>query len=224
MTATLLAPDDYAATVALASEATIRQRVYRQFAWDQSKANKLAYELSTIRLRGYDSRLAEIAREMGMPTATLEDAVTMDNIVQDSRGVAFQVLQTYNRDLKAFIAQQPRGASQAQLSASVREWANHRADWKTVQISKTELMEGRNQANGDVLAKNDLQLLQRATPQSAQCPQCKALVARGWMTPAQVDTTPPLHPGCVHSYEQRHLKDAVAAKSRIWLGTWVNNG
>lgn len=217
-----LLADEYEQVVSLASEATIRKRVAQRFTMHSERVAALAREIGTIRVRAYDARLGELSRQLGGPTGVLlTEPVVLDHLATEARRVAAGIAQTHNADLARFLGQQERGLSQRELAARTRDWHQARAHWKTTQVARTESIAGRVQADADVRSRNAIVARQRATPRSAQCPLCKALVAAGWL-PASDTVALPLHPACVHSWEQGdEAAQQVQGHARLWLGSWT---
>lgn len=216
MLATLTQP------IMLASGATIRRRIFGRFALGQDSIDALTQEIAELRVAAYEGRLTQIADAMGLDVEpSLTDSDVLNTLHQDARGSALSVIHTHNDDLRAFLAQQPKGLSQADLAARVRQWEADRQAWKSQQIVVTEGYGAANAADGDVLSRNRLQIERRLTPSQAEEELCARLVQRGWMKPSEIDFDLPVHPHCQHRWSYRQpLDTAVAGKSRVWLGDW----
>jgi hypothetical protein len=210
--------------VALASAATIRRRVFARFAYGLDDIERLAREIATVRVAAAEQRLAELRAAMGLPgrgRVAITDDVVLRAITRESRDAAAGIVMTHNRQLREFLARQPRDLSQRKLAARVQAWERARAEWKAKQIAFTEGMTARNDIDREVLTRNGLRVRARVAPQRAAEPICAGLVARGWMEPHDLPRLP-AHPNCIHGLEyDTRLRAAVRARARIWLGDWL---
>lgn len=213
-------------SIALASVATTRKRVYERYAMDTSDIDRIAKDVAAIRTAAYEQRLRQLGKEMSIAAKPeLTDKAVLKRIVRESRDSAASIVTTHNRQLAVVVKKQSKDATQRELGASVREWEAKRAPWKSKQIAMNEGMAARNQADADIISKNgwSKQLKVRVAPQKAQEPQCQALIGAGWMEWNDVFFTLPLHSGCPHGFEyQQHFGTLASAKresgEEIWLG------
>ncbi len=133
--------------VALASGATIRRRVFERFAYGPDDIERLAKEIATVRVAAAEQRLAELRAAMGLPgrgRVAISDEAVLKAITRESRDAAAGIVMTHNRQLREFLARQPRDLSQRELAARVQAWERARAEWKAKQIAFTEGMTARH--------------------------------------------------------------------------------
>lgn len=207
----------------LASEATIRKRVFASNAIGEHEIDRMAREISVLRVASYEGRLQQLADSMGLDAEpSLRDTQALKRITTASRDSAISILNTHNDDLRAFLAAQPRGATQAELSTAVKTWKRDRAVWKSAQIVRTEGMAGRDDADRDVITKNSFRVQKRLTPGRGCTAFCTEQIARGWQDEADWNITLPIHPNCVHGWEYKQsFKSLAGARDRVWVGDWV---
>lgn len=210
--------------IALASNATTRKRVFQRFALGPDRIDGLAHEIAVLRIAAYEGRLAQLANAMGLNVQpSLYESNVLGKLQQDARDTAFGVIHTHNDDLRAFLAQQPRGLAQSELARRVQSWEGQRQDWKSQQIAVNEGYTAANQADRDVIKRNKIQTRMRVEPNEAKEPNCQELIDRGWMRESDVDFDLPLHIGCQHAFSyQESLADAVSDKDQVWLGDWYS--
>lgn len=200
-----------------------RSRIYGQLSYGDAHARTLTDTVSRLRVAAYRQRLSELGNSIGRgiePPPTL-DMGLVRGLARDSSRAAAGIVKSHNRDLRAFLAAQDRGLSQADLGKAARAWERQRVSQKSKQIAQNEAARARAQALTDVLRRNRVRLKVRAVPEEAAEEQCVDLVGRGWI---DSDGAPelPLHVNCVHEYEDAGLGDALAGRSRIWLGGMVD--
>lgn len=206
------------AVVKLVSGPEKRRRIFSSFAYGQADIDKLALEVATTRVAAYETRLRDAAKGFGITDVRLTDTKVLQRINQDSRAVALDVIRNHNSDLRRFINAIPSDVSQRDMRVRIKEWEGNRAQWKSKQVAMTEAMEGRNQAGQDVYNRNKVKTLVRAVPRGSAHAACADLVNRGWM-PTNNAPRLPLHPHCVHSYEQKvDIVKATEGKKSVWLG------
>lgn len=207
----------------LASDSTTRKRVFTRFAYDRSDVDTIAHEVAVLRTASYEGRLQQIRDAAGIPgEASLTDTKVLQRITRESRDVAQGILQSHNDDLRAYLATLPKGQSQKELAAAVKQWQSDRAQWKAKQIAATEGMTARVQADRDVGERNNLAVRVRVTPRESSEPKCADLVARGWMRREDATFDLPLHPACRHSFEyDTRLSAALKGRKTVWIGDTV---
>lgn len=210
-------------TIRLASAATNRKRVFSRFALDRSDITSVGREVAVTYTANYEARLRQLGRQIGTTTrARVTDTDVLKRIASESRDAGAGIVSTHNDDLRRFVNGLDPKLSQRQMSAAVREWLAKRAEWKGKQIATTVAMQARNDADRDVISKNQIEPEARVVPRDSLHPACIALVDRGWMKPGAIDFALPLHPNCRHGFEYRTpLKNALADKPAIWLGDTI---
>lgn len=209
----------------LASEATVRRRVFARFALGPEDIDRLAREVAILRVASYEGRLQQLADAAGHKgEVQLADPAVLRRIARESRDVAAGMVSNHNDDLRAWLTRQERGQSQRALGGAARQWAQNRAIQHGKTAAYNEGMWGRNQAVRDVLDRNAVRVRVRAEPRSAAEPVCAGIVAGGWYEHRAAPALP-AHPRCRHSWAtDTRLVNVLGGRDRVWLGDWLEKG
>jgi hypothetical protein len=198
-----------------------KARAYRAHKLGSDDVKRIGVELATLREAAYTERLKAIAESAGVTAAarTLDDvAHQLADALPATRTLAADIVATHNSELQHML---DGLADDADVAAAVKAWQATRGAFKAKQIAWQQGMAGRYQADQDVIGKNKLDIRARMIPLTAEEEHCADIIGRGWMTQRDIDFTIPVHPNCLHALEYEiPFSEALAGKSRVWLGDW----